>query len=376
MGRKKTHGEFCKQVFDLTNGEYIVLGKYINNNDKILMLHLKCGNVYYVSPKNFTNIGRRCPVCNGGTSKNTTQFKQEVYNLVGNEYTVLGDYVNNKTKIKMKHNNCEYIYEVTPNGFIHDNTRCPKCSGLTKKNTTQFKQEVYNLVGNEYTVLGDYVNSQTKTKMKHNNCGHIYEVTPNNFTSKGRRCPKCNGTHKKTTASFSNEVNLITNGEYTVVGTYVNNKTKIDMKHNKCGNIYKVTPTRFISGTRCPICCNGKHWSNGEMEVREYIESLVECYSKEYSKGILEVKDKNGKIISKQDIDILTVGYLGFEYNGERYHEEAENPTGMQKPIGYHKEKIRLAKNKGITLYHIWERDWKKRPEAVKEFIRKAIEKY
>ena len=31
--------------------------------------------------------------------KTTEEFKKEVYTLVGNEYSVLGNYINNKTKI-------------------------------------------------------------------------------------------------------------------------------------------------------------------------------------------------------------------------------------------------------------------------------------
>ena len=36
------------------------------------------------------------------TTKDTEYFKREVYDLVGDEYEVLGEYVNTHTKIKLK----------------------------------------------------------------------------------------------------------------------------------------------------------------------------------------------------------------------------------------------------------------------------------
>ena len=62
-----------------------------------------------------------------GPRKTTREFKQEVYNLVGNEYSVLGEYITNKTKIKMRHNKCGYEYEVTPNSFLSTGNRCREC---------------------------------------------------------------------------------------------------------------------------------------------------------------------------------------------------------------------------------------------------------
>lgn len=61
---------------------------------------------------------------------------------------------------------------------------------MSKKTNKEFKEEVKNLVGNEYTVLGEYINNKTKIKIKHNICGHEYMVRPNDF-QQGYRCPEC-----------------------------------------------------------------------------------------------------------------------------------------------------------------------------------------
>lgn len=68
--------------------------------------------------------------------------------------------------------------------------RCSKCASATTKTTSIFKDEVLSIEGNEYEVLGDYVNSRSKLLMRHHTCGTEYEVSPNHFLS-GKRCPKC-----------------------------------------------------------------------------------------------------------------------------------------------------------------------------------------
>jgi hypothetical protein len=121
--------------------------------------------------------------------KTAEQFKAEVFQLVGDEYTVMGEYQNNRTEIQMKHNSCGHIWEIRPYSFLQGN-RCPKCYGNIKKTTEQFKTEVFQLVGNEYIVMGEYQDAKIKIQMKHNTCGHVWEITPNAFLQ-GKRCPKC-----------------------------------------------------------------------------------------------------------------------------------------------------------------------------------------
>jgi hypothetical protein len=63
-----------------------------------------------------------------------------------------------------------------------------------KKTNEEFLKEVYSLVGDEYTVLGKYINVHTKILMKHNckKCNnHEWLVEPTNFLQ-GTRCPYCN----------------------------------------------------------------------------------------------------------------------------------------------------------------------------------------
>ena len=122
--------------------------------------------------------------------KSHSQFILDVKSKYNDEYSVLGSYINNKHKILIKHNVCGNEYEVRPDKFLQGR-KCFKCHGTPKKTTIEYKQDVFNRCGNEYSVLGEYEGNKVKIKMKHEKCGHIWFISPNTFLSHGNRCPKC-----------------------------------------------------------------------------------------------------------------------------------------------------------------------------------------
>jgi hypothetical protein len=223
----------------------------IRHNDKKCNFH-----TYNVRPSNFIQ-GTRCSQCYGNKKRDTEVFKKEVLDLVGDEYLVLGEYKTTNTKIKMKHNACNFAYEVQPSAFLQGGTRCPQCAGRGKRTTDDYKNTLYQLVGNEYELLGGYKNSHMHVTLKHNICDNTYQVLPSNFY-KGTRCPYCYGNKKKDTEIFKNEVFELVGNEYSVLSEYINTDTRINMKHISCGHEYEVRPNDFLRGKRCPRCNSSK----------------------------------------------------------------------------------------------------------------------
>ena len=254
--------------------------------------------------------------------KTDAEFRKEVYDLVGNEYTFLDSYVNTHTKLKVKHNKCGHIYEVAPSNFINRSSRCPYCKGTVKKTNAQFKKEVYDLVGNEYTFLDSYVNDGTKIEVKHSTCGHTYKVKPSNFLQ-GQRCPFCSTkfNFKKTDAQFKQEVFYLVEGEYTFLDSYVNSRTKLKVKHNNCGNVYEVQPNAFIRGNRCPFCNSPK----GETIISKILNKLNINY--EYQKTFDDLVDTD---CLSYDFYLPQQSIL-IEYQGIQHYQPIEYFGGNDK---------------------------------------------
>lgn len=249
--------------------------------------------------------------------KTDTEFKKQVRDLVGDEYTFLDSYTTNKTKIRVKHNKCNSIYKVKPNNFLKG-SRCPLCSSRARgkarrKNNVQFRQEVSDLVGDEYTFLDVYVNAHAKIRVRHNKCGNVYEVEPISFL-KGRRCSYCFRTHKKTDAEFKKEVYNLVGNEYKFLDDYVNAMTKLRVKHNKCGQVYKVKPNVFLRGRRCSYCNNPK----GEVIINKILKSLKIKY--EPQKTFDDLKDIG---LLSYDFYIPDQNIL-IEYQGRQHYQPVD----------------------------------------------------
>lgn len=107
--------------------------------------------------------------------------------------------------IKTKHNEVlithmasdSHSFMMSAHDFIKRSRRCPKCYGTPKKTIEEFKRNVKDLVGDEYSVLSnEYFGNKVKLRFRHNICGREYEATPNKFLL-GRRCPYCSVNNSK-----------------------------------------------------------------------------------------------------------------------------------------------------------------------------------
>lgn len=252
---------------------------------------------------------------------NTESFKQEVEKNDG--YLLLSDYISCHKKVKIKHTVCNNIYEVTPTNFL-SGCRCPKCSRIkanrlnakckrNKNITTQsFKDEIHKLFGNEFSILSDYINSKTKIKVKHNKCGNIFEILPYNLKKRGR-CPKCSikdgrNKHKLGLEELSKRIKNIPklkdNYEILMNQEYKNNSTKIKVKHKICNNTFEITPTNLLAGKGCPFCNKKKKYN-----TESYQKALGENYKvlSEYktNKDPITIQHKCGYIWTARAVDIL-----------------------------------------------------------------------
>lgn len=287
MLHKKLSYEQVKQFIEIdSNSGCKLLSKfYIKSKDKI-DLKCACGNDFTTSFDKFKSLNkRRCNECSRKNvsqkfSKTHEQFLIEVYQLVEDEYIVKEKYINASIPIKIIHNknDCMNEWRVRPNDFLQGQ-RCPKCQHRSyKKTTEEFKQEIYNLVGNDIEVLDEYINAFTEIRFKHIICDTTWKTTPHNLLSSTYKCPNCMPNKKLTHEDFCNKVYDLVKDEYLIIEEYKNCDISILFKHNKCGNEHKIIPYYFLRGQRCPTCSNSK----GENTIKSILDYNNIIYQQEY----------------------------------------------------------------------------------------------
>lgn len=170
--------------------DYEVIGKYINSHTNIKMKHLTCGHVFDITPNSLLS-GRGCYYCGrkriGNSSRNT---QEELCKELPEGISLIGEFKGVLYDTLVHCDKCNSTYKVK----IHDLLRrgyCAHCGNHYRKTTNTFKDDMYQMVGNEYILLSEFNTVNDKVKIKHNLCNHSYYVTPHNFL-RGRRCPYCN----------------------------------------------------------------------------------------------------------------------------------------------------------------------------------------
>lgn len=329
---KKTYEEFCEL---LDKEGYKLLGQYINVNTKV---ELQCdkGHKYEALPNNFKR-GQRCRVCAGLDSETA---KLEFEEMVENEnYKLLGEYVNNKTKVKLQCNK-GHIYE-TRSYIYKKGHRCPICSGNHPETA---KLEFLNKLEEEgYRLLGKYGNATTKVEIQCDKL-HRYFVRPNDFKN-GYRCPICAGCHLET--AKEDFIKQMENEGYKLLEEYINTDTKIKIMCDK-GHKYLVVPYSFKQGSRCPICNINSH---GERLARKILEECKLGF--ESQKKFEGLTGLGGGQLS---YDFFVEGYLLIEIQGEQHYKPKDLFGGEEQfKIQQEHDKLKreFAINNGYKLLEI-----------------------
>ena len=219
--------------------------------------------------------------------KTTEQFRKEVYSLVGEEYKVLDNYINNQTKIEFLHVPYNHTFYMTPHNFLAG-YRCPKervqrikAHNPNTLSIDDVKSRVNSRLGDSYKILSTHIEKGRKVRIKHLLCGYEW-VTSIQHIMNDTSCPKCQGNLQKTTESFKQEVKSIVGDEYEVLGEYIGANRKIEFKHNRCGHCFYITPSNFLRGQRCPKERSARIHNAQAITTEDFIKKLNKKFPNRY----------------------------------------------------------------------------------------------
>ena len=209
------------------------------------------------------------------------EFLKIIYDLVGDEYTVLSDYKGNRNKILIRHNVCGNEWWVTPSNFIEHGSRCPVENGKIKYSTQEYKQKLYKTNPN-LELLDEYINSSTKLHFKCLKDNYVFLAEPKQVLG-GSGCPCCagrivvvgiNDLHT-TNPEVSKYLNNYNDGFDITYGTH----KKIDFKCPHCSSLKKCRPNHVldINGKyKCSVCGDGISYPE------KFMASVLEQLNIEY----------------------------------------------------------------------------------------------
>ena len=332
MPHTKTTEEFAKDLYDKYGDEYTVVGKYIGSKIDILIKHNVCNSEFMIRPNSILTGNSRCTICHPPNHRKTQdEFCKDVYNRIGDEYTVIGKYVRNKIPVEFVNNKCGTHFKERPDLFLYnkpDNCLCPTCRFLNRNIRYSFDQvndKINSLHGNIKLIKYSGCDSVRVECTIHH---RVYDSRLSTLLRGKGGCPECametyRISHSKTHEDFVKQVAEETNNEYTVVDNYKGTKHRIAIRHNLCGHVSKYPVTHFLNGdTRCYFCSKGAGTSKGNKRVAECLNSIGVKYYTEYPVHI------NGRL-HRYDFYLPKQG-LFIEYNGIQHYEPVEYFGGVE----------------------------------------------
>lgn len=255
-----------------------------------------------------------------------------------------------------KHN---YYFNQSARSHIHGNLACEQCREeafkLTREDFIAESKKVWGDKFNYDLVLDGFYLKNDKVKLICNDCGHEFEVMIRKHLKKTTGCKGCDVLSRTiTTEEFINKSKFKYDDKFDYSKTeYTNAKSHITLICKEHCNEFSILPHNHFKSPYGGCCkCSNSGYSSVEKELCNYIKD-------KYSLDILE-NYKFQECKNSLELDIFIKHYnIGFEFNGcfwhsTKFHRQEE-----------HLNKILRCKEQDITLFNIWEHEWKNNRDVV-----------
>ena len=183
-------------------------------------------------------------------------------------------------------------------------------------------------------VLGLYVGNKTNILHRCKIDGYKWMASPSNILS-GKGCPKCAGVMKKTHEEYVKEVFEI-NSNIEVIGTYVNNKTKILHRCKLDDCEWYAPPYSILAGCGCPRCSKHEVYGHDEyvkrvMKINPHIE-VIDKYIDSQTKILHRCKIDNYEWYVRPSKILIGQGCPKCAGSMLKSHEQYVNELKLKNP--------------------------------------------
>ncbi len=308
----RSNESFIEEVSKI-NPKITILSRYLGFKNKVKCVCKICGYHWETAASHLLR-GQGCPKCGGTMKKTHKEFVHQV-SLKHPNIKVLGNYVNNRTKISVMCEACGNIWNVIPANLVYG-FGCPVCAinnrtkAISLKAKEIFKNNMKVRGNQNVEVLGEYVNSNTKILCRCKTCGNEWGVTPKSLLA-GHGCPLCarkmvTGRHPKwyienignISKEFAYQVNL-KHPNIEILDSYTNYSTKIRAKCKVCGHIFNIFPSKLLNKVGCPVCAKIKRARMISLKAKNMFEQKMKISGKTEVEVIGEYVNAKTKILCR-----------------------------------------------------------------------------
>ena len=367
-----------KPIYDYSLVKYISTHKKVNILCKIHGSFEQCPSVH-LSGKGC----KQCGIIKMAIAQSFTldEFIQKAKEVHGDKYDYSQvNYINSQTKITLKCNICDYVFEQQPNSHLQGRG-CDKCAHMI--NHENQKLTTNNIIIRAKEVHGDiydysninYVNSHTPIDINCKKCNNTFVQLYSNHINQKQGCPFCSGRYMDTDI-FINRAKKIHNDEFNYDKViYEKSNIPINIICNKTNKLFLQTPNSHLSGSKCP-CCSNKGYSLKAIKYLDFISRYNNIFIKHQLNGgeytILNTRYKADGYCEETN---TIYEFHGTIYHGDPRFCKSDECNYLGKNYGelYQKtlEREQQIKNLGYNLIVIWEYDWNKINKSIKKLQRK-----
>lgn len=359
--------------WDYTQNVVLPTHAFAGSNKKY---HWKCENDHTWT-ETIPNAKKRksvCPVCSGdllvsGINDLATVYPSLIEKWNSDKNNAEPSQISARDSQK-RHwiQGCGHAVQASIKQMLSSATRCGICSGQQVlkgfndlASVKPFLADEWHPTANVDKMPTDFVSGSGFSAWWQCSQGHEWEATILN-RAKGNNCPYCS--NRKVLAGYND---LKTSNPEIAAQWAIGNRLSpqqvtrqskylatwvCDKNHYWKTAVYNRVGK---NSTGCPTCWANTFVSKAEQAIFDYVVSLG-----------LEAEQSNRSLLGKRrELDIyVPEKKVAIEFNGLYWHSES---AGKDKT--YHHDKWKACKDKGIQLIQIWEDEWKRNPEQVKQML-------
>ena len=219
-----------KLVKKISNGTYEILPGSFEPGKPVGIKHLLCGEIGKWKVTYFLHNSTKCTCEYVYTDYSA---REKLKQVVGDRYKLLS-FTKFAEHATFKCQKCGNIFEKKFYNMLR-NPCCEHCAEIERQERIKRQQEEAenNEIFRSDPIAGTKIKAETE----------VYQ------DKKGRVKVRINRNHHK--EYFEEQIKALVGDEYTLVGEYKNVRTKVKLRHNTCGNVFEMTPASFINGHRC-----------------------------------------------------------------------------------------------------------------------------